>query len=475
MFVKYLSLLPEVLLLLNVVVMQLLHLFRSSQTPKTFATVSKFFVGAALAACIVFYNLSFDAAWYVNSPYTTFFKGLMLFSALVSNFLACKWFLNQDQSSLGYYQAVSLSLLCFCAAISCRSLWILCPALAAGFVPGLILVGIHYDAAVKRRAVRSFCLNGLVFLLLLGSGSCLLSLQAGGMSYSALQAYYQNEPGLAGCIGAGLLVGALLYMLGAAPFHQGFLQIIRFSVLPAAVFFTIIPVLAGTGVLLTFFHTVFAGIDEYLRMLLKICGIFSVTLGVIGANSRGNIRQIFSCVGLFYVGIVLLMLSPLSLTGMQSGVICLLVYLLSVFGVLTCFYGMRSHGEYVQDIEKLSGMAEVKPYISAALLVFAMSLLGMPPLLGMLGSLTIVGELLEQGGYGLILFVFLMLAWLAHGMLEVIRSIYFDDRKHSFDRADKGVYFCLLVNILLILAVAVRPGYLMYDIEEMMRLFLRQV
>lgn len=437
--------------------------------------MSKFFVSAALAACIVFYNLSFDVSWYVNSPYTTFFKGLMLLSVLVSNFLACKWFLNQDQSSLRYYQAVSLSLLGFCAAISSRSLWILCPALITGLLSGIVLINIHYEATVRRQALRSFYLNGLVFLVLLGSGVCLLYWQAESLSYSGLLRYYQNEPGVAGGIGAGLLVGALLCMLGAAPFHQGFLQFIRFGVLPASVFFTIIPVWAGTGVLLTLFHNVFSGIDGYLSLLLKICGVFSVTLGVIGANSYRNIRQIFSCVGMFYVGIMLLMFSQLSLTGMQSGIISLLVYMLSIFGVLTCFYGMRSQGEYVQEIDGLAGMSEVKPYISAALLVFIMSLLGMAPLLGMLGSLTVVGDLLEQKSYGLIIFIFLMLAWLAHGILGIVRSIYFERRRQSFDRADKGVYFSLLVNILLILAAAVKPGYLMYDIEEVLRLFLRQV
>ena len=77
MLVKYVSLLPEFLLALNIIVMTLVHLFRKEQTPKTFATLSKFFIGATLISCIVFYNKDVNENWYINSPYTAFFKSVI--------------------------------------------------------------------------------------------------------------------------------------------------------------------------------------------------------------------------------------------------------------------------------------------------------------------------------------------------------------------------------------------------------------
>ena len=87
-------------------------------------------------------------------------------------------------------------------------------------------------------------------------------------------------------------------------------------------------------------------------------------------------------------------------------------------------------------------------------------------------SNNLINTLLEHHNIGLILFIFLMLIWLAHGLLAIIKSLYFDKRSYNFDRADKGVYFCLIVNILIILFVVTKPRYLMYDIEQMINNYL---
>ena len=66
----------------------------------------------------------------------------------------------------------------------------------------------------------------------------------------------------------------------------------------------------------------------------------------------------------------------------------------------------------------------------------------------------------------------MMLPWLAYGMLRVIKSIFFDQRKQSFDRVDKGVYIGLMLNILLIWTIIIKPEILIANIETITRLFM---
>lgn len=476
MFVKYVSLMPEILLLLNVAVMQVVYIFRASQTPKTFATISRVFIIAALAACVIFYNVSFDKALYVNTAYTTFFKGLVLFCGLALNFFACKWFLGQGQSSLGYYRLSSLILLGCCMAISGRSFAVLVPALLLCFAAGWMMMNINFDAAHKRRSFWGYAASGAIFAALLLGGTGFLCLQSGGWSYAAVLAHYQTHaPQNFEAFAVGSLIAAVLYMMGAAPFQFGQIKIVRYCVLPVAAFFQIVPVICGAAVLLILLHNTFAPFAGYLQKMLLLCGAFSIATGVIGANSSRNIRHVFACTAMFNIGIVLLMFSHAGELGLQSGIIYFLVYLLTMLGVLTCFYGMRSHGEYMRELDDLSGFSKVKPYVAAGLLFFIVSLLGVPPLLGMLGNLTLVNSLLDQKSYYLIAFIAFMLVWLSHGLLEVVKSIYFDMRRRNFDRVDKAIYFCLFLNAALILTVVLKPRYLMYDIEEMVQSFLKQV
>ena len=142
-----------------------------------------------------------------------------------------------------------------------------------------------------------------------------------------------------------------------------------------------------------------------------------------------NLRQIFACVGLFYEGIIIILFSCFNEQIVQESTIFYLIYLISVFGIYICFYGIRKRGEYLCSIDDVSGMAEVKPYVSAGILIFSASFLGMPPLLGMLGNLTLVKELLVLKQYDLLLFIFVMLTVLAYGLLRLIKSIYFDKRQ----------------------------------------------
>ena len=76
MFADHISMLPEFLLLCGMFVLLLAARFRQNTTPKTYFTVSKIAVAAALLGTVVFYNQSFMPGWLINDSYTTLFKTL---------------------------------------------------------------------------------------------------------------------------------------------------------------------------------------------------------------------------------------------------------------------------------------------------------------------------------------------------------------------------------------------------------------
>lgn len=473
MFAKYISLLPEVLLLCNVIAMFFARVFRNSQTPKTFATISKFFIGLSLISCVIFYNRSIDGSWYNNTPYTSFFKSLILFSALISNFLSCKWFLSQNYSSFTYYSVISMILLGYSISISSQNMLLLYFSLLLVTGLPLAILGINLDTE-KRIIIRNqYGINFIICSVILSLGTYIIYRQTGSFSYDIISQHYQSKKlEITDYLGASLLIVSILYILGAAPFHLMSYIISSQTALPVFSILQIFSSLAGLGILITFYHSILVGAEFYIHNILLLCGVLSIVIGVIGANIPDNIRRIFSCVSLFSIGIILLMLSHFNSAGLQGGIIYFLIYLLSIFGVYTCFYGMKRHGEYLQNLEDLSGLSSAKPYISASILIFIVTFLGIPPLVGVLGNIILVNTLLEQHNIGLILFIFIMLIWLAHGLLAIIKSLYFDKRTYNFDRADKGVYFCLIINILIILFVVTKPRYLMYDIEQMINNYL---
>ena len=371
MFAEYISLVPEIFLLINIVIMQITHWSRKTQTPKTFATISKFFVGFALLGCIVFYNRSIDVSWYTNTHYTTFFKSLILFMTLISDMLACKWFLTQNQPSLRFYQVISFSVLSFCLSISGYNLFVLYISLNLAYIAGVLFMWLGYDTDTKKKAIRNYIINYLIFMMFFSVGTIILYAQTGNLSYSAIKDFYLTQPlNMCSYVGAGCIFIAIMYMLGVVPGHMMLNQTVKLSILPVSVYFSIIPFITGISILITLYYKVFIGISNYIEHILILCGVLSIILGAIGTNGCSNIRQLFGRVRMFNVGVMLLVFSHLSMSSLQSGIIYLLVYMISIWGVYTCFYGIRSHGEYLQDIESVSGIYTIKPYIATSLLIF---------------------------------------------------------------------------------------------------------
>ena len=441
MFADHISMLPEFLLLCGMFVLLLAARFRQNTTPKTYFTVSKIAVAAALLGTVVFYNQSFMPGWLINDSYTTLFKTLIYIAALASFYLGCKWFLNKNRSSLSFYLTALFSLLLLTLAVSAQNLLVLSACLTAAFVlllaASLLLfrrLGIPYDYA----------------------GAC-----------TYLE--HLRRPGGLHYLAAVLLIVSLLYMLGIAPFHFWYADVLGGSVLPAGTYLTFIPPLAYLAVLVNLLSNVFFPLYGQLRLFLTGCAALSVILGAVGANSETNLRKLFAYVALFNLGIVLMCVSELNDNGLLSGFVCLLVWLLAQFGVYTVFYAFKRKGDYLTETADLAGLAEVRPYIAAAMLIFMVSLLGTPPMLGFLGKLSAINYLIIEGSYAFIGLILAALLLLAYAFLNVIKTIYFDARGgNTFDRADKGVYICLMVNLILVLISILNPRYLMHDAENIL-------
>ena len=473
MLINYISLLPEFMLILNVVVMGIVHLLRDSQTPKTFCTINQWFIGITAIGCLIFYNISFSDVWYVNTTFTTFFKELMWISFWWIGTFCGKWFLSKNYSSFKFYQYTNLIIFGFCVALSCRHIGLLSLALLCVWGNGCFLLMMSEELTDGKKQVMRVLPNILGGAIILGIISAVFYFRTGSLFYAEITAYYQKMPlQYMDYAGVCLMTAMLLSLLGAAPFHFDRLQVIKDGILPVSTFVAIIPPTAGLGIIIMFFHEVFGMFSAEISVMMYWSGIFSVFLGAIGTGSVSNIRQIFACIGLFYTGVVLLLLSYLTQTEVQAGIIYFLIYLLSSLGMYSCLYGIRSHGEYLKDLEDLSGMYTVRPYISSALLIFNISLFGIPPFLGLLGNLSLVNNLLIQHNLWLILYIFIMLVFLAYGLLRVIKIIYFNKKIRNFDRVDKGVYWSLLLNLGIMLMMVISPKYIMYDIEKIIYSFL---
>ena len=107
MLQNWFILMPEISLLSYLAVAALVNRYRAGKTAKTFFTLSKYFLLAALLGTVVFYNLSVFPCWMKNTPYTTLFCLVLLVVQMVSEqkplILSVLFFGNDGVAAVGNF------------------------------------------------------------------------------------------------------------------------------------------------------------------------------------------------------------------------------------------------------------------------------------------------------------------------------------------------------------------------------------
>ena len=468
MLTDYIALLPEVVLSLGLLIMMLIRFCRHHNTPKTFYTVSRFFLLIGAVSTAVFYNQNVGELFY-NNLFTTLFKMLIYMFTFVWGYLSAKRFISKGTPSFLFYEIILFNVLAFSLAISSRNFLFLFLGLAPSFVINYFLLRIE-RATNEYRQSNCFLGLSLLFMLIFAIGVAVLYRYFGSFDYAVIERGLGIRSQLIKpyYMAFAFILCAMLFMLAAAPFHFWFAGAVGTSILPVAGYLTIIPPLAYFACIVNVCVNAFYPLLGWFNQVFLAFGLLSIFVGAVGANSESNLRKIFAYGGLYYIGVTLLALFPLNDNSLMAAFTYLLVYEVAICGIYTVFFGYRVKGEYMSEMKDIKGVATQRSFLTAALLVFMISLIGTPPLLGFLGKLAVINSFVITRHYVLIAFMMVAMLILAYAYLKIITVSYFEPRNNNFDIVDKGVYICLIINIILILVAVINPKYLMHDVEQML-------
>jgi len=219
-------------------------------------------------------------------------------------------------------------------------------------------------------------------------------------------------PGLV--IGYVLIFAALGFKIGAAPFHSWIPDTYHGAPTPVTAFLSIAPKGAAFAILLRLFFISLAAFKPAWVLLLVLTSILSMTYGNIVAIAQKNIKRLLAYSGIAQIGNVLIGLAA----GTKMGSDAILFYLLTyLFANLGAFAIVIAVGNLINsdEIEDYNGLNRRSPFLAFAMLVFLLSLAGVPPLAGFIGKLYIFVAAIKEGLYTLIVV----------GLVNIVISIYY--------------------------------------------------
>ncbi len=431
--------------------------------------LTKIAVVGAFVSAIIFYNKTPIDNLMIANTFTALFLGIMYVGALAVLFLSRKWYASMKVDGHGFCESLLLSLMAGSALIMSNNLGLTVVAMTLLITANYFLLR-HADKKKEIYTSRNlYAVMALFVMLFVCVAVGGMYYKYGNLDYERLATgtnLYADNP--LWHVGLALVVLGFIFLLGLAPLHFWFTETMGQVILPVFSYFVLVPTAACWAGLIHFNVVVLGAEHSIFAVFYLGLALVSLFVGAVGACSGKNVRKLLAYGVVFHAGIVLLTLRYFTAMSLNGAFIYMFVYMLAMYGICACLYGLKNKGEYLFMLSDFDGAAFRRPYISAMMSVFLFSLIGFPPFLGFLGMFSVLSDLAQNNNFGILIFVLLMLVILTYAYLQIIKTLYFENSTILFDRADSGIYVAILFTLLLMIVIMVHPRYLLSDINFML-------
>ncbi|HXX74218.1 MAG TPA: NADH-quinone oxidoreductase subunit N [Nitrospiraceae bacterium] len=366
--------------------------------------------------CLIWFDVTgitgaLFANMFVVDRMALFFKMLIVVATILV-IIASIQFVHRFTFFRGeYYFLVAMSALGMMFMASANDLLSVFVTLEFSTFGFYVLVAYLREDAASNEAGLKFFILGVFAAGLLAYGISLVYGETGKLVFSDM-ASAQATPGL--IIGYLLIFAALGFKIGAVPFHSWIPDTYHGSPTPVTAFLSIAPKGAAFAILLRMFYVALAGFKPTWVLMLVAASILSMTYGNIVAIAQKNIKRLLAYSGIAQIGNVLIGLAAGTKMGSDAILFYLLTYLFANLGAFAIVIAV-SQAIGSDEIEDYSGLGRRSPFLAFAMLIFLLSLAGVPPLAGFIGKVYIFVAAIKEGLYTLI----------TVGLINIVISLYY--------------------------------------------------
>jgi len=191
------------------------------------------------------------------------------------------------------------------------------------------------------------------------------------------------------------IAAGLFFKVAAVPFHQWAPDVYEGAPTPIAAYVSVASKMASFALLIRLFIWVFGGTQPMWQFLIAGVAVASLTWGNIAALTQTNLKRLLAYSSISHVGYILLGL----VSGNETGVVGMLYYLIAyafmTIGAFAVVIVLRQRGLIGENLDDLDGLYQRSPAAALMLLIFMLSLAGIPPTAGFMGKYFIFLSLIE--------------------------------------------------------------------------------
>lgn len=468
--------LPELILLFWACAVLLLDIALRRQQKLAITAFSLVGVLLALVSCIPLAGttLTTFSGMYALDCFSLFFKVLFLLVAALTILISPRYLTIEDIPAGEYYALILFSTIGMMMMAAGADLLAIYIGLELMSLPIYALAGfVKRDPKSIEAAMKYFLMGSFASAILL-YGLALLYGLTGSTQLGVMATQVENlstNPALILAIVG--LVGGFGFKIAAVPFHMWAPDVYEGAPHSVVGFISVGSKAAAFAALMRIFLEALEPTKAQWEPLLWAVSVLSMLIGTLVAIAQSNIKRMLAYSSIASAGYMLIGV----ITGTEIGLASVLVYAMAYafmnVGAFALVVLLCRRGERGDTIAEFTGLARVSPVASASLVIFFLSLTGLPPTAGFVGKFYLFASAIQSGYIGLAIVGVLSSAVSLYYYFSVVMQMYMQEapKEHGISPTP-GLAAALILMVAGTLVFGIFPGPLINAATAAITIFL---
>ena len=330
--------------------------------------------------------------------FAAFFNVIFLLAALLTVLISVRYLDVEDARPGTYYFLVlsaTLGMMFMASGIDLITIFIGLETMAISFY---ILAGfLKPNRRSNEAAVKYFLLGAFSLGLLLYGMSLLYGLSGSTSLRTIATSLAGHERALPLVLAVILVVAGVGFKIAAVPFHMWAPDVYEGAPTPITAFLSVGSKAASFAMLLRIFLEGLPSMSADWRMLFYALSVVTMTVGNVAALTQGNIKRMLAYSSIAHAGYLLIGVVSGTPRGVSAMLIYLFIYAFMQIGAFAVVVLLRRRDVIGDELKDLSGLYFRSPAAAVAMLIFMLSLGGIPPTAGFMGKFWLFGSAIEAG------------------------------------------------------------------------------
>ncbi|HTY40380.1 MAG TPA: NADH-quinone oxidoreductase subunit N [Thermoanaerobaculia bacterium] len=396
---------------------------------------------------------------FVVDNFALFFKALILFSLALTVLASARYVGSAPYPGGEYYALLLFSGVGMLFMASGNNLISIYVALELMALSSYVLAGYFKaepkstEAALKYFILGAFSSGVLLYGLSLVYG---VSGLMGLPELAKLLASAQRSNLL--MLGILLILAGLLFKIAAVPFHVWTPDVYEGSPTPVTAFFSVGPKVAAYAILARIFYVAFPKFQADWGFVIALVSAATMVLGNVAALLQSNVKRLLAYSSIANAGYALLgVLGFRTEWGLWSVLVYLLAYTFMNFGAFTLVILLESRGYAGESVSDFNGLARRNMPAAVVMLVFLLSLAGLPPTAGFIGKYYLFTAAWKAGYVWLAVLAVLMSAVSLFYYFRIAAAMFFSEGSPAEVKSSYALTAVIAVCAVGTLAIGVAP------------------